>query len=63
MRTGISSSGVTAWKVTEAVFGGGLDPIEAWMAFFESLAHLEYLVSVAELRRVGAEARMTYQST
>lgn len=52
--------GSTAWEVTNAVFGDELDPAERWMAFFESLAHLEYLVSEGVLCRLHDQFRTVY---
>jgi glyoxylase-like metal-dependent hydrolase (beta-lactamase superfamily II) len=45
------ATGASAWSVSEHLFGDGLTPMQAWLAFFESLAHLEYLVQAGVLRR------------
>lgn len=54
------SPGLTAWEVTRAIFGDELDPWERWMAFFESLAHLEYLVSKGTLCRLQDNFRVVH---
>ncbi|MFQ5898261.1 MAG: MBL fold metallo-hydrolase [Candidatus Methylomirabilia bacterium] len=54
------SPGLTAWEVSRAIFGDELDHAERWMAFFESLAHLEYLVSKGALSRLESNARVVY---
>lgn len=55
-----TAPGANAWTVSEHLFGEGLGPMEAWLAFFESLAHLEYLVGAGVLRRDADPASVVY---
>jgi glyoxylase-like metal-dependent hydrolase (beta-lactamase superfamily II) len=55
------SSEATAWNVTERLFGEGLDAFQSWLALFESLAHLEYLVDDGALRREEQRGRIVYR--
>lgn len=54
--------GSTAWEVSRVVFGDDLDLVERWLAFFESLAHLEHLALEGTLRRVRDNSRIIYLS-
>jgi glyoxylase-like metal-dependent hydrolase (beta-lactamase superfamily II) len=56
----VASSGATAWEVAERLFGERLEPFHAWMALFESLAHLEYLVDEGVLCRAQGRSRVLY---
>jgi glyoxylase-like metal-dependent hydrolase (beta-lactamase superfamily II) len=53
-------AGSSAWSVAAHLFGDDLDAMQAWLAFFESLAHLEYLVHEGVLRRDEDRARFVY---
>lgn len=55
-----TAAGAKAWSVSERLFGEGLGPIQAWLAFFESLAHLEYLVHAGVLRRDADPESVVY---
>ncbi len=55
-----ASSAASAWDVTRRLFGETLEPFHAWMALFESLAHLEYLVDDGVLSRVRERDRLLY---
>lgn len=55
-----TAAGASAWSVCEHLFGEGLGPIEAWLAFFESLAHLEYLVQAGVVRRDADPESVVY---
>jgi glyoxylase-like metal-dependent hydrolase (beta-lactamase superfamily II) len=54
------SSGSTVWDVTGEVFGDQREPVNAWLAFSESLAHLEYLVAEGVLQRAHDDHRIVY---
>lgn len=53
-------AGADAWSVSAQLFGQERDAMQAWLAFFESLAHLEYLVHEGVLRRDEDHARFVY---
>lgn len=55
-------AGRTAWEVSRLVFGEDMDPVEQWMAFSETLAHLEYLVSQRTLGRFQSGSHVVYCS-
>lgn len=54
------NGGSTAWDVARHVFGEDLDLLQSWLAFFESLAHLEYLVADGALCRAAEGGRVVY---
>jgi glyoxylase-like metal-dependent hydrolase (beta-lactamase superfamily II) len=54
------STGSTVWDVAGEVFGEQREPLNAWLAFSESLAHLEYLVAEGVLRRAHDDHRIVY---
>ncbi len=54
------ATGASAWSVSKHLFGDGLTPMQAWLAFFESLAHLEYLVLAGTLRRDAHPESVVY---
>lgn len=54
------TAGSTAWDVTRRLFGERPDPLHAWMALFESLAHLQYLVDEGVIHQVAERERVVY---
>ena len=53
-------NGATAWTVMREVFRPNLSPDDRYLAFQETLAHLEYLANLRKLRRTDIDGTWIY---